>query len=359
MANKTHRILVINPGSTSTKVAVFEDDTLLCQRTIRHSPEEFAHLPGMLDQKGMRTELVESFLKDEKIDINSLSAVVGRGGLIKHIPSGTYEVNDAMLADLGKPFATGHASSLGGVIAREISAKVGIPAFTVDPVTVNEMEPVAKISGNPLVPRRGIFHALNTKAIARRAAADLGGSYADFRFILVHLGGGVSVGAHRYGRVIDVNDALYGEGPFSPERSGGVPLYELIQLCYSGDYTEAEVLSYLNRRGGLMAYLGTTDFVKIEQMIADGDEKAARVVDAMVYQIAKEVGAMHVVLDGEVDAIVMTGGLAYSQRFTGLIRERTRFIAPALVYPGEDEMIALAQGALRVLNGEERAAIYK
>ena len=352
-------ILAVNPGSTSTKAAVFRDEEQIAGSAIRHRPEEFAGCDGLIDQKAIRMKSIIEMLDKSGIKMDSLDAVVGRGGLIKPIESGTYVVNDAMIRDLSTGFASTHASTLGGIIASEIGRTYDIPAFIADPVVVDEMEPLARISGIPEISRRSIFHALNTKSVAGRCAADIGKKYGECRFVVAHMGGGISVGAHKNGRVIDVNDALYGEGPFSPERCGGLPVEQVIQMCFSGKYTKADMIAFTVKTGGMMAYLGTNDLVSVEETIAKGDEKSALIVNAMAYQVSKEIGSMAAVLNFELDAIILTGGLARSEMFTGWIKRRVESVAPVMICPGEDEMSALAMGALRVLRKEERAAVYE
>lgn len=355
-----HKLLVINPGSTSTKIAIFEDEHLILEQVLRHSGQELAKYERVVDQFEFRKEAVMKALETAGIQVAELSAVVGRGGVIRPIPGGTYRVNETMLADLRDISLGEHASDLGGLLAHDIAKESGIPAFIVDPVVVDELNEVARLSGSPLMQRKSIFHALNQKAIARRAAQDLGKEYKDANLVVAHLGGGISVGAHLRGRVVDVNNALDGEGPFSPERSGGLPALALAKLCLSGQYTEAEVRRLIVGRGGLMAYLGTNDAREVVRRIEQGDEQARLVYEAMSYQIAKEIGSAATVLRGIVDAIVLTGGLAYDQTYlVEWIRQRVQYIAPVLVYPGEDELLALAQGALRVLNGQEVAREYR
>ncbi len=358
MTEPRRHILVINPGSTSTKVALFDGDQPVAEENIRHAPETLRAWGGILDQQALRTRYVLDFIAARQVPVESLRAVVGRGGVIQPLESGTYPVNDKMLADLHTGFAATHASSLGALIAADIAGPLHIPAFVVDPVAVDEMEPAAKYSGLPDINRRSLFHALNTKAAARDCAMSLGIRYEDARFVVAHMGGGVSVGAHRCGRVIDVNDALNGEGPFSPERSGGVPLTPLIELCFSGRYTRDELLARVRKRGGMLAYLGTNDMIEVERRMDAGDARAAGVVDAMAYQIAKEIGAMAAVLEGRVDAILLTGGLARSARFVERIARRVSAFGQVLCRPGEMEMRALALGALRVLDGQEEPKAY-
>ena len=358
MTNETYRILVINPGSTSTKIAVYENDKPIAAESIYHTPEEFRKCRNMLDQKDIRFDCVMRMLEKNGIAPESLHAVVGRGGVILPIESGTYAVNEKMKQDLIDNAATVHASALGGLMADELGTKYGIPAFVVDPVVVDEMEQLAKLSGIPGIERRSIFHALNAKAVVRKCARELGIKYEDGRFVVAHMGGGITVGAHRYGRVIDVNDGLSGEGPFSPERCGTVPLEPVIEMCYSGKFTKDEMLAYLSKSGGMLAYLGTNDMRVVEKYIRSGDDYSALVMDSMAYQVSKEIGAMVAVLEGRLNAIILTGGLAYSHRFTASIKQRVDQIAPVITYPGENELSALAEGALRVLRGEEGVKEY-
>ncbi|MCL1816646.1 MAG: butyrate kinase [Clostridiales bacterium] len=359
MKDKVFKILTINPGSTSTKLALFDNEQLLAEKTVRYDSLAFAGCADLMEQKPLRMVCLTEFLQENGTEMPELDAVVGRGGLIRPVEAGTYTVNEQMLADLYAGVAGVHASSLGGVMAEEIGRQHGIPAYIVDPVVVDELEPVAKISGLPGIRRVSVFHALNTRAVARLCAADLGLRYEDARFIVAHLGGGISVGAHRYGRVIDVNNGLTGEGPFSPERSGGILLNAIIERCYSGEISKQEMLDMVSKNGGMKAYLGTHDLGKAEEMILQGDEKAAIIVNAMAYQVCKEIGAMAAVLEGRIDGIILTGGLAYSPRFTGAIKQRVDQLAPVYTYPGENELQALAAGALRVLRGEEKAKTYE
>ncbi|MDR1733989.1 MAG: butyrate kinase [Oscillospiraceae bacterium] len=354
----SYRVLVINPGSTSTKFAVFDNEECLFTKTVRHTGEELAACGSILGQQELRLQAIMTKLTAVELIPETLDAVAGRGGLVKPIDSGTYAINERMLADLRSASATVHASCLGAILAHIIAAKLSIPAFVVDPIVVDEMERTAKLTGMPGVERITTFHALNHKAIAKRLAAQIGRSYENCRFIVAHLGGGITVGAHKYGRVVDVNDALSGEGPFTPERTGAIPLLPLVEMCFSGEYTKAEILRIITGEGGMKAYLGTNDLRTAQKMINDGDAFAALVVDSMAYQVAKEIGSMAAVLEGRVDAILLTGGLAYSNRFTGQIKQRVDAMAPVYVLPGEDELLALLQGTLRVLRGEEEAAVY-
>ncbi|MCX0396567.1 butyrate kinase [Clostridium perfringens] len=354
-----YKLLIINPGSTSTKIGVYEGEKEILEETLRHSAEEILKYDTIFDQLDFRKEVILKVLKEKGIDINELDAVVGRGGMLKPIEGGTYEVNEAMVEDLKIGVQGPHASNLGGILSNEIAKEIGKRAFIVDPVVVDEMEDVARLSGVPELPRKSKFHALNQKAVAKRYAKEHNTSYEDVNLIVVHMGGGVSVGAHRKGRVIDVNNALDGDGPFSPERAGGVPSGELLEMCFSGKYSKEEVYKKLVGKGGFVAYANTNDARDLIKLSQEGDEKGSLIFDAFIYQIAKEIGSMAVVLDGEVDAIVLTGGIAYSDYVTNAINKKVKWIAPMVVYGGEDELLALAQGAIRVLDGVEEAKIYK
>ena len=359
-----HRILTINPGSTSTKVALFEDETPVFVETIRHSSEETAAFEHIADQYELRHGTIVDLLQEKDVDLATLDAVVGRGGVLKPIPSGTYLVNRKMLDELRAPKEREHASNLGAILAHEIGSAAGVPAFIVDPVCVDEFDPIARISGLPEIERRSLSHALNLKAAARRAAKEMGKSYLEVNLVVAHLGGGISVAAHRKGRQVDVNQALDGTGPFAPERSGGLPVGDVVRMCYSVPPYEYIQLSYdemfkkLAGKGGLVAHLGTNDAVEVERRISVGDKHARLVYEAMAYQIAKEIGLMATVLKGDVDAIVITGSLAHSDMLLGWIRERIAWISPLMIYPGEDEVLSMAQGALRVLRGEEEPQVY-
>lgn len=350
--------LIINPGSTSTKIGVFEDETLLFEETLRHSTEEISQYASIVDQKDFRKKIITDLLAEKNFDMKSLNVVVGRGGMLKPIPGGTYAVTDELLADLKAGVQGQHASNLGGILAREIGDEIGVPSFIVDPVVVDELAPVARYSGVPELPRTSVFHALNQKAVAKRYAKEIGKPYESLRLIVVHMGGGVSVGAHENGRIVDVFNALDGDGAFSPERAGAVPSGALIKMCFSGDYTEKEVYSKIVGKGGFNAYLGTNDMREVNKKVEAGDENAAAVRAAFIYQVAKDMGSMACVLKGKVDQIIVTGGIAYNQYVVDCLKEYAGFIAPFTVYPGEDELLALTQGALRVLNGEEEAMKY-
>lgn len=354
-----NRILVINPGSTSTKIAVFEDETMVMEKTLRHSSEEIGQYETIADQKSFRKKVILESLMEVGINSHDLSAVVGRGGLLHPIEGGTYEVNDRMIEDLKVGVLGEHASNLGGIIAKEIADSAVVPAYIVDPVVVDELSDIARISGIPEIQRISIFHALNQKAVARRFAQSKGKKYQEVNVVVAHLGGGVSVGAHLKGKVVDVNNALDGDGPFSPERAGGLPVGQFLKLSKSGHFTEEELKKRLKGNGGIVAYLDTNDAREVEKKIAEGDKKAQMVYEAMAYQVSKEIGACVAVLDGEVDAIILTGGISYSELFTQMVKQKVGKLAEFVVYPGEDEMVALAQGALRVLNKEESAKEYK
>lgn len=350
--------LIINPGSTSTKIAVFKDAEPVHTETIRHSVRDLERYAKIIDQFEYRLEIVKDNIKNSGIDASELNAVVGRGGPLRPVPGGTYLVNEKMLRDMREERRGSHASNLGGLIAHAIAAELNIPAFIVDPVSVDEMEPIARVSGMPDNPRESLFHALNQKAVARRAAEELARDYMDVNFIVAHLGGGISVGAHQRGRVIDVNNALPGDGPFSPERSGGVPAGKLVEMCYSGCLSREEMGKKLVGNAGLAAYLGTNDAIEVEKRINNGDEEAKLVYRAMAYQVSKEIGACAAVLKGNIDAIIITGGIAHSSMLVKWIEEQVGFMAPVSVFPGEDEMQALACGGIRVLSGAESAKTY-
>ena len=352
------RSLIINPGSTSTKIGVFDDETLVLDKTLRHSTEEITSFPSIVAQKDFRMNIILDALKENRIDIHSFNVIVGRGGLLKPIAGGTYAVTDELKRDLENGVQGEHASNLGGLLAREIGDSIGVPSYIVDPVVVDELIPVARYSGVPELPRVSIFHALNQKAVARRFAKEQGKKYEDLNLIVVHMGGGCSVGAHRKGQVIDVFNALDGDGAFSPERAGGVPSGALIKFCFESGLTEKEVYKKVVGYGGFNAYLNTNDARDVDRMIDEGDSRAKEVMDAFIFQISKNIGAESAVLKGEVDQIILTGGIAYDKYVTSALKEAVSYIAPVTVYPGEDELLALAQGALRVMNGEEAAKVY-
>lgn len=352
------KILAINPGSTSTKIAVYEDESPLLVRSIRHTVEELSAFPQVIDQFEYRKSLVMQELEKNSIPFQ-FDAIIGRGGLVKPIPGGVYEVNEAMKQDTLHAMRT-HACNLGGLIADELATSLpGCRAFIADPGVVDELQEVARFTGSPLMPRVTIWHALNQKAIARRYAKEQGKRYEDLDLIICHLGGGISVAAHHRGRAIDANNALDGEGPFSPERAGTLPSGQLIDLCFSGKFTKDELKKRISGRAGLAAHLGTTDVVAILRSIEKGDKKAELVLDAMIYNVAKAIGALSVVLYGKIDAILLTGGIAHSEYVVTRIKKRIDFLAPVVVYPGEDEMEALALNALGALKGELPVLVYQ
>jgi len=353
-------ILAINPGSTSTKIAVFENSKQVFLKNIKHTSEELAPFSKISEQYEFRKKIILKELIDANIDINLIKVVVGRGGLVKPIPSGVYTVNERLKEDLKIGILGEHASNLGGLIADDIAHSINnAQAYIADPVVVDELEPLARISGHPEFERISIFHALNQKAIARTHAKQVGQKYEEMNLIVAHLGGGISVGAHKQGRVIDVNQALDGEGPFSPERSGTLPVGALAKLCFSGKYTLSEIKKMITGQGGFVAYLGTNDAYEVEKNAEAGDEKAKLIQDAMAYQVAKEIGSMSTVLSGQVDAILLTGGIAYGKPFVNEVKKRVSHLAEVFVYPGEDEMKALAMNGLMVLEGEVEPLVYK
>ncbi len=350
--------LIINPGSTSTKIGVFEDETLLFEETLRHSTEEIAQYASIVEQKDFRKNIILDLMKEKDFDMKSLNVIVGRGGMLKPIPGGTYAVSDDLLNDLKIGKQGQHASNLGGILAREIGDSIGVPSYIVDPVVVDELMPMARYSGVPELPRTSVFHALNQKAVAKRYAKEKGVAYDSLNLIVVHMGGGVSVGAHEKGKVVDVFNALDGDGAFSPERAGAVPSGALIKMCFSGQYTEKEVYKKIVGNGGFNAYLNTNDMREVNKIVEEGNKEAEVIREAFILQVAKDIGSMACVLSGKVDQIIITGGIAYNKYVTDRLTERAGFIAPVTVYPGEDELLALAQGAIRVMNGEEKAMEY-
>jgi len=353
-------VLTINPGSTSTKIALYDDDRQRFEQNLPHTADELARFPRVADQFGFRRDLILGALAGRGVALGTIDAVVGRGGLVKPIPSGVYEVNEALRRELTHAPQGEHASNLGGLLAADLAPllKPGARAFIADPVVVDELADVARLTGHPAFGRVSIFHALNQKAVARKYAAEVGKKYEELNLIVAHLGGGVSVGAHEKGRVIDVNNALYGEGPFSPERTGTIPARQLADLCFSGEYSHDEVKKMIAGGGGVVAHLGTNDTRAVRQRAEAGEARARLVLDAMAYNVAKEIGAMAAVLAGRVDAILLTGGVIHGAITRDYIRERVAFIAPVHAYPGEDEMGALAASGLRVLRGDVEPKIY-
>ncbi len=355
---KTKKILVINLGSTSTKVAVYESEKVLLAESVSHPPEELKQFQTFIDQYDLRKNAILEVVAKHGMTLDQFDAIASRGAQMKPVPGGIYEITPPMLEDMKSGKFGMHACVCGGMVAYNFGKELNIPALTVDPPVVDELSPYARYSGIPQIKRDSAFHALNQKATARKIAARLGKGYDEVNLIVIHLGGGISVGAHRKGLVVDVNNALYGDGPFSPERSGGLPVGELINLCFSGEYTKEQVLRLIQGGGGLMAYLGTTSGLEVEKRIREGDAVAAEVFEAMIYQVAKEIGACAAVLEGNVDAITLTGSLAYSQRLVDSLTQKISFIAPIHLDPGENEMDALAAGTMRYFNGKEQLRIY-
>ncbi len=351
-------ILAINTGSTSTKIGLFNGYEEVKTENFSHSKRELSVYKKIIDQKDFRLKFVEDFLTRNQVSLKDMKAIVGRGGLLRPITGGTYLVDDEMIADLKTEKVEEHASNLGGILAKALADKADCPAFIVDPVIVDELEAVARVSGLPELERRSVFHALNQKAVAKKYAEDINQKYQELTLIVAHLGGGISVAIHHQGRVIDVNNALCGEGPFSPNRTGGLPTFDFMRLCYSGKLSYEEMRVKLLKEGGLIGYLGTADIRDIIKMIDQGNKKAELVFESMVYQIAKEIGSLAPVTRGKIDAIILTGGIAHSGFFTDKVKEMVNFIAPVKIYPGEEELSALAAGAYRVLRGEESARNY-
>jgi butyrate kinase len=352
------RILTINPGGTSTKIAVFDDDEEILNESIFHSAADLAPFQNVFDEYGYRMKMIMDLLEKDKISINTLSAVVGRGGLLKPIEGGTYMVNSFMVDDVKNAINGEHASNLGCVLAKSIADSVGVPAFVVDPVSVDEFMPESRITGLKDIEKASWLHALNQKAVARSVAEEMGKDYTDLNFLVAHLGSGISIAPHKKGKMIDGGGGRV-DGPFSPERSGGLPTYPLIELCYSGKYTKDELVYKISNVGGMFDYLGTKNGIEIEKMYNDGDRKAVEVLNAFVLQVSKDIGSYSTVLEGDVDRIIITGGLAYSNKIVDMIRQKVSFIAQVEVVPGEKEMEALMLGARRVMNGQEEVKTYK
>ncbi len=354
-------ILVINPGSTSTKLAVYNNLTPLFCHSINHSASDLAPFESIAAQKDFRKQIILNMLKEHGYGLEDIEHFVGRGGLVKNLQSGVYRINKAYLKDANEGVNGQHASIHGGILDYELAkeANESNVAYTVDPVVVDECEPIAKISGMPLISRVRAFHALNHKAVARRYATEIGKPYEELSLIVAHLGGGISVGVHQKGRIVDVNSALGGEGAFSPERAGGIPPLNLLEMAFSGKYSYQDLYKQLIGEGGVYAYLGTKDIRDVESMIRNGSKPAKLVLEAMAYQIAKDIGASATVLKGKVDAIIITGGISYSVKVTELIKQSIDFITPnVVIYPGEDEMLALAQGVCDTVNGSRPILTY-
>lgn len=351
-------ILAINPGSTSTKISLYNGAEEVFTKTLRHSSEEIGGFEKVIDQFKFREGTIVAALEENGVKLEDLTAVVGRGGLLRPISSGVYAVNEEMVEDLKSAKYGEHASNLGGIIALEISKRVGCPAYIADPVVVDEMCDVARVGGHPMFPRLSIFHALNHKAIAKLYAKEIGRDYNDLNLVVAHLGGGCSIAAHSKGKVVDVNNALMGDGPFSPERTGGISAMQLAKVCFSGEYTHEEIKKIISGKGGIVAHLGTNSFKDVDDMVAAGDPKATLISDAFVYNVAKAIGGMAAALSGNVDGIVVTGGIAYGKLIMQQLTDMVKFIAPVRIYPGEDEMGALAKNALAVIEGREEVKQY-
>jgi butyrate kinase len=351
-------ILVLNPGSTSTKISLYAGDSELVGEVLQHSADEIRKYDSISQQKDFRKSAIDSFLETNGIDLSTVAAVIGRGGLLRPLESGVYLVNDGMVSDLAAASYGEHASNLGAILAREIAQPVGCPAYIADPVVVDEMDPVARLSGLPQLPRRSIFHALNQKSAAREAARQLDKSYEQINAIVAHMGGGCSIGAHKAGRVIDVNNALNGEGPYSAERAGTLPAGQLAEFAFSGKVSLGELKKMLNGRGGLVAYCGTNSLEHLRQMIERDEPGALEAFQSMSYQIAKEIASHGATLRGEVDCIVLTGGMAYDQALVNEITARISYLGPVIVIPGEREMLSLARAASGALSGDIVAREY-
>lgn len=355
----SEKILAINPGSTSTKLAIYDGENEYLSKTLRHTAEEIGRFDRIIDQYEFRKGIIEEFLRESNLEITDFIAVVGRGGVVRPIPGGVYKVDETMLGDLKSDKRAEHASNLGAILAFELTRGTGVPSYIADPVVVDELCDLARYSGHPMIERRSIFHALNQKAVALKAAEEIGKPYEELNFIVVHMGGGISVGAHKKGKVVDVNNALDGDGPFTPERSGTLPLTGVIDLCYSEKYTLAEMKKNLKGNGGLVSYIGINDAVEIQKKIRNGDKEAEMVYKAMVYQIIKWIGKMSAVLKGDIDGIILTGGLAYDQdHIVKWISESISYLGKIIVYPGGDEEEALALSALRAVKGQIKTKIY-
>jgi butyrate kinase len=353
-------IIAINPGSTSTKIGVFHNKECIFEENIKHSSEELAPYEKITDQFEFRKKAILQKLNGAKVEREKVRVIMGRGGLVYPIESGVYRINDQMKHDLVNSPVGEHASNLGAFIAEDLANDFpNAEAFICDPVVTDEMTEIAHVSGHPLFTRRSVFHALNQKATARRHSTAIGKKYEDLNLIVAHLGGGISIGAHMNGRVVDVNHAIGGEGPFSPERSGGISVIDAVKLAYSGKFTEKEFIKILVGQGGLCAHLGTNNAYEVEQRVKKGDEHATLIYEAMAYQVSKFIGHMAVVLKGKVDGILITGGIAYDKWFIDKLKEYAGWIGPFYIYPGENEMEALAMNALRVIHGEVEVKEYK
>jgi butyrate kinase len=351
-------ILVINPGSTSTKVALFKNQEVLKEKTLRHDVSELKHFKNIIEQIDFRKQLILNLIQESEYKIEDIDIFVGRGGMMKPLKGGTYLITSDMVDDLRSMKYGAHASALGSILAYEFAKEYNKEAYTVNPVVVDEFEDISRISGLKQIERKSVFHALNQKAVAIRFAKSINKAYEDINVIVVHLGGGISVGLHKKGRVIDVNNALGGDGPFSPERTGTIPTYPLVDICFSGKYTKEQVKKMLVGKGGIASYLDTNDARIVEERVLNGDKEAKLIFEAMAYTVIKEIGSMYFVAKGDIDGIILTGGIAYSKYFTDYIKAHVDQIKEVTVYPGEDEMQSLVDGTLRVIYGEEKALKY-
>ncbi len=351
-------VLVINPGTTSTKVAVFRGSEEIHSENIEYVAEELAAFDLVSEQFDLRLKGIEKWLETIPEEDRSFNAIAGRGAPLKPLEGGTYSISEQMLGDVRTSHYSNHASNLGPLLADYFSKKFIAPAYITDPITVDNFTDLARISGFPGIVRKCRAHALNIKAVGRAEAAGMGRKLEEVNFIVAHMGNGISIAALEKGLIVDVNDGLLGMGPFSPDRAGALPIGALVELCYSGKYEQKDLEKALSKKSGLMGYLGVNDLRQVEQMIAGGDQKAKTIFNAMCYQIAKEIGAVSAVLKGKIDGIILTGGMAYSQRLTDTISSYVEFIAPIKLVPGEHEMKALAEGAIRALTGEEKVKIY-
>jgi butyrate kinase len=353
------KLLIINPGSTSTKIGLFEEDRVIFNKSVSHSVEELKPFKTIWDQYDFRKGVILKVLEENNTSFSEIDAIACRGGNCRPIPGGIYSICSGMITDKKSGEYGRHPANVVCLVAFDLGKEMNIPVFTVDVPMTDELCTSARYSGIPQITRRSSFHALNQKATAKKISAALGRKYDEVNMIVVHLGGGISVGAHRKGQVVDVNNALDGDGPFAPERAGGLPTADLVKMCFNGRYSQEEILKLLTGGGGLMAYLGTTSGIEIEQRIADGDQKAAEVYEAMAYQVAKEIGACAAVLEGQVDAIAMTGSLVHSKTLMNSLQKKISFIAPIHFVPGENEMEALAEGVMRYFRGEEKLSVYE
>lgn len=349
--------LVINPGSTSTKIGIYQGSKSVFEKGFNHSLEELEKYNSIEEQVSYRKRLILNAIDESEFELNDLAIVMARGGLLKPVTSGVYLVNFTMIDELIHNKRK-HASNLAAIIGHSIAEELGIQAYIADPVVVDELQDLARVSGHPKFEKTSIFHALNTKAVGRKYAQSINQKYEDLNLIIVHMGGGITIGAHNMGLVIDVNQGLDGEGPFSPERSGSLPSGDLVRLCFSGQYSEQDVLKMIVGKGGVSAFLGTNDMREVEHRIEQGDQEAKRILDAMIYQICKEIGSLFVVLEGKVDQILLTGGVAYSTYVTKAIMEKTSFLADTTVFPGENELDALAFNGEMVLNNKTEIKLY-